>query len=137
RFKPDVVAPGVFVISDRASAWSGGVTNHFYQFFRNQVLGPGTIFNTPVFLPANTVQFVVRFVTNALSQPDLVNLPIYVKQSAPPTTTVFDYSGTSPLVINNPSPVGDFWNYAVFNNSSSNLVFDILADAVLTNDQTT
>ena len=80
RFKPDVVAPGTFVLSTRSTVWDQQSYYNpiFYQTFTAQ----DTITTNFLFLPSlliysNTYQVQVRLLTNGFSPNPFPNVPIY------------------------------------------------------------
>ncbi len=67
RFKPDVVAPGVFIVSCRASNYVDP-TNEVYvteYSVTNQTALPRQTNYYPVFIPSDASQFVVQILTNS------------------------------------------------------------------------
>ncbi len=147
RFKPDVVAPGSFVVSTRSAQWDTNAyynpTNVTFNDFSQQVVDPNTLNYYPVTVPANAVGVTILIVPNASSSsPFPTNLPIYVAESGFPTTTVNDgvtfknefdipadaTPGFLPAVQN-----GGF-NFAVGNTSSTRVNYDVLVEITTTND---
>ncbi len=90
RFKPDLVAPGTFVISTRSAQWD---TNAYYDPtnvedfpFPNQSVDPGT--NAPYLMPvpANSVLMFITVKSNLLSPSPFPNMPIWIGVNAAPNT---------------------------------------------------
>jgi subtilisin-like proprotein convertase family protein len=136
RFKPDVVAPGTFVVSttekdhwDQVAYYNP--TNYHYDFQFNQVVQTNTLEPYAVFVPENTVQLIIRVFSD-------VDLPIYVKQASAPTTNSYDFLGTNivaiPPDIGTLSPRDTFWNYAIGNPYSNAVSFTIETELITTND---
>src|SRR5439155_3155567 len=60
RFKPDVVAPGTFVVSTRSTEWDQAAyydpTSHIYQSHAFLLVPTNGLWSSPVFIPDNAVQ---------------------------------------------------------------------------------
>ncbi|HKW27804.1 MAG TPA: S8 family serine peptidase, partial [Verrucomicrobiae bacterium] len=153
RYKPDVVAPGTFIISTRSEQWDIGTyfyqspTNDQIQTFSDLIVQPGSVFSSPFpSAPTNAVQLVIDVFPNARSPFPFPNLPIYVGLFTSPT--VYDFVGANdPLFIpgdpnapagylqqifNSEGFLGAF-NYAVSNNTANPISFDVLTDVITTN----
>ena len=83
RFKPDVVAPGSFVVSTRSKQWDElayyNPTNTSFNEIDNEFLNTNAINYYKLSIPANAVGVVIQIVTNNLSPvPFPPNLPIFV-----------------------------------------------------------
>jgi len=137
RFKPDVVAPGVFVVSTRSQQWDTNAyfnpTNYTYNTFQNQTVETNTLNNYDIFVPNNCVQLIIA-VTPITPQ---VDLPIYVRQSDIPTTTTYDVKGTGQVSLppDHPlSPVGTTWFYSIGNPTNVTVSYDVQTELVTTND---
>jgi subtilisin-like proprotein convertase family protein len=134
RFKPDLVAPGTFVVSTRSQQWDERAyynpTNHHFDFIEDQEVATNTLEPYAIFVPDNTVQLIIRVFAP-------VPLPIYVRQAATPTTNVFDARGTN-IVFLPPdatlSPRDTFWNYAIGNPTNYPVPFAIETELITTND---
>ncbi len=79
RFKPDVVAPGTFVVSTRSMTWD---TNAYYNpvterivTFLGDTVDTNSLFNYSIFVPCDSTQLVI---TAESVNPTNVNLPIVV-----------------------------------------------------------
>ena len=61
RFKPDVVAPGTFVISTKSQEWNTNAyynpTSHLYYPYPNMFLATNQFFRSFIFIPENAVQW--------------------------------------------------------------------------------
>jgi hypothetical protein len=149
RFKPDVVAPGTFVISTRSEQWDENAyynpTNYNYTTFELQAVDPNTLNYYNVFVPGNAVSVMIQVVPNILSpSPFPTNMPIYVEQADLPTTNTYDFvtwnnevaippnSGGAITSIQNIQNVG-FW-YAVGNTNNFPVNYDIITEIITTND---
>ena len=146
RFKPDVVAPGTFVVSTRSAQWD--ITDYFYQSPTNfnvrdlsvvvqaDSLGAGHFPRVPI----NTVQVTIQLFPNARSPVPFPVLPIYFGLVSSPT---YPYSAinqvsippdgglTIPAILSSEAFYG--FNFAVSNVTSEPINFDIVLDTITTN----
>ncbi len=135
RFKPDLVAPGTFVVSTRSEQWDQAAyynpTNYQYNFITDQVVAPTNLQAYSIFVPANTVQLIIQvFASNNIP------LPIYVKQSEVPTTNSYDILKTNLVSIppdGTLSPVDTYWAYAIGNSTNTSVIYSIETTLVITN----
>jgi subtilisin-like proprotein convertase family protein len=88
RFKPDVVAPGNFVVSTRSSMWDTNAyynpTNVAWTVYTFQMVATNALAYYNVSVPPNAVSVVITISSNEFSSPFPTNLPIYVQQSGYP-----------------------------------------------------
>jgi len=139
RFKPDVVAPGTFVISTRSEQW---LTNVYYNPTNDHVtaisdiLDPGTMTDPPLdfFVFKNAVE-----VDITATQPNgtpFVPLPINVWQGTDPNTQPPTTTGINSLTISGGAltPVNTIWSCAVSNTTASALSYNLTVDVKTTND---
>jgi subtilisin-like proprotein convertase family protein len=149
RYKPDVVAPGTFVISTRSEQWDEAAyynpTNYYYTEYDYQVVDTNTLNYYDIFVPGNAVGVVIQIVPNLLSpSPFPTNLPIYVEKADLPTTTIYDFLTTDNRVSIPPDngvnitgiqdiQNGGFW-YAVGNNTNFPINYNITTEIITTND---
>ncbi len=150
RYKPDVVAPGTFIISTRSEQWDinsyfyQSPTNYQVQTFTGVSLSPGALFKRPFpFVPTNAVQLSIDYFPNGNSPFLFPSTPIYTLMALF-TQTGWPYSSTSYSVLIPPGPptlaqilstegfLGGF-NYAISNNTSSQVIFDLQTDILTTN----
>ena len=122
RFKPDVVAPGTFVLSTRSSEWDEpsyyNPTNYQEFVYPVQTVETNTLNQYGFFLPNNSVQLIITAVS---INPSNVNLPIYVRQVGPPTTTTYDVLGTNRVSLPPDAPLNPVdldWHWAVGNSTN-------------------
>jgi len=135
RFKPDVVAPGTFIVSTKSQMWDQKAyydpTNYHYDFITDQVVETNSLEPYAIFVPENTVQLIIRVFAD-------VDLPIYFSLSAVPTTNNYTVLRTNivslPPDIASLSPRDTFWNYAIGNPTSNEVSFTIETELVTTND---
>ena len=146
RFKPDVVAPGTFVVSTRSTTWDEQAyynpTSHFVVAFQGQIVQPNSFYYNDVFLPDNAVGFTLRLLdmTNVLSFSRVTELPIYVRKDDYPILTppTFDFVRTNFVSVPPDAgglggSVGQSWYYGVFNTQTQEVSFDIVHDVIITN----
>ncbi len=135
RFKPDVVAPGAFTISARASDW---VDPEFFTSVQvnrieRQTVSPGNQLNNVLFVGDRVSEFRIRLLRNELSPDPLPGLPIYLRYGDIPS--VGDLVGTNNIVRVPPDGTlqpGD-WYYGVGNLGDRPVTFDIQTMVVVTN----
>jgi subtilisin-like proprotein convertase family protein len=142
RFKPDVVAPGTFVVSTRSAQWDQAAyynpTSYLSSAFNDEVVDPGgtNLWLNAVFIPAAAVQVTITVVPDVGSPVPFPNLPIFVRQADFPTTTNYDYVGTNrvslppDLALN---PVNANWYFGVGNPTSQSVQFDVQTVITATN----
>jgi len=142
RFKPDVVAPGTFVVSTRSLEWDEAAyynpTSHIVDTFAGLLILTNRAFTNLIVIPNNAVAFTLRLAPNEDSPSPFPDLPIFVRQDAAPgftdpvATNLFAVPGAQIAALN---PVGTTWYYVVANVTTQNLSLDIVTDIVVTNDQ--
>ena len=140
RFKPDVVAPGTFILSTRSSTWD---TNAYYNpsnstvnAFQNQMLDPGALFQNSIFVPDNAVAIRIEVMSSSNTN---LYLPIFVKQSDVASGTNYDFVRTNVVAMppdNGPdlAPKGTDWFYTIGNPNTVPVMYDIMTTIVTTND---
>jgi subtilisin-like proprotein convertase family protein len=152
RFKPDVVAPGTFIVSTRSSQWDIG-TFFFASPTNISVVDKSVAPINPNALgadefppvPTNAVQATIQLLPNGDSPVPFPNLPIYFgllssatydqvtfnnQVSIPPDggLTIADIVNTEPLSY------GLYgFNYAISNNTAEPITFDVLLEIYSTN----
>jgi subtilisin-like proprotein convertase family protein len=143
RFKPDVVAPGNFVVSCQSAQWDQDAyyhpTNHTFNTYTNQVLDPGQFLNYVLLVPANAVGFRITLTTNLTSPQALPQLPIYVKTDdiPDPTNNVYDFVRSNSVVVPPDAPLtplDSFWYFTVGNPTVGSVSVDITTEVLTTND---
>lgn len=143
RFKPDVVAPGTFVISTRSGQWD---TNAYYgprvetvtRRFENLQLSDcptcNRCFSNVVFVFDNATNLVIEAVPNVNSPVPFPDLAIYVAPGDWPTDA--DRLGTNRVSLppdRTLDPVGTAWFYRVCLPDRGDVIFDLVTQMVLTN----
>jgi subtilisin-like proprotein convertase family protein len=140
RFKPDVIAPGTYVISDRSGQWDTNAyynpTNYHFNTFFNQTVDTNTLQAYSISIPDNAVGLIITVSANQhSSSPFPTNIPIYLNYGSPPALT--DPSKPSP--VNLPRDFtftpGDTLFYSVYNNTTNpTLNFNLETELITTND---
>jgi subtilisin-like proprotein convertase family protein len=101
RFKPDVVAPGTFVVSTRSSQWDTNAyfnpTNVSTAPYTGQLVTTNALNYYNVSVPPNAVGVTINITANKYSPNPFPNLPIYASQSGVPTTA--DFVGSNSFAI--------------------------------------
>jgi subtilisin-like proprotein convertase family protein len=137
RFKPDVVAPGTFVVSTRSEQWDTNAyyhpTNNFYYDFPDLIPTNSTSVNPfQFFVPSNTVFVIIYTVTNQSSPPVLPVMPIYLQTNNP--NPPFAFIGTNYAVIApGPQDLNEDWSVECSNVTQSPLAYDLIVDVQTTN----
>ena len=149
RFKPDVVAPGSFVVSTRSSQWDEQAyynpTNFSFNTFTNQTVTTNVLNQYSLSVPGNAVGVMVVIVPNIFSSTFFpTNLPVYVEIAHRPTTNTFDFvtfkngfsippdSGGTITGIQSLTNGGFF--FAVGNTNISPVNYDLITEVITTND---
>jgi subtilisin-like proprotein convertase family protein len=149
RYKPDVVAPGNFVISTRSQQWDERAyynpTNYSYNIYTNQVVDPNTLNRYPLSIPANGIGAIITITPNRLSPtPFPANLPIYVRKGNFPTTNTFDFVTWNNGVSIPPNSGGAIagitslqnsgFSFAVGNTNNNSINYNLTTVVITTND---
>jgi len=133
RFKPDVVAPGTFVLSTRSTHWDTATyynpivyhtTRYTDQFTETNSFNYGS-----VYLPSNTVEVVIEVVPNRSSPVPFPEMPIYLWRGTDPR----DPSTDGPFInrVAAPDdvaldPLGTTWWFAISNTTTETVFYDIV-----------
>ena len=139
RFKPDVVAPGVFLISTRSATWDTNAysnpTNIFFGGNFDQELDPKNLVNYSAFIPGNAVEFDASATATFPLGTDLI---IYGKQGTIPSTNTggFDLRVTNSFSLPRDFPLtaNSLWYFTVFNPTNVPVEYDVNLTLVITND---
>jgi subtilisin family serine protease len=140
RFKPDLVAPGTFVISTRSAQWDTNAyynpTSHITFIFQNIVVPTNMMYLDSIFIPANAVQFSLSVSPNTNSPVPFPKLQMFVKQTGYPTNV--PPLGTNDVSVpptpGNLQPVDAYWFYGISNRTAQPVVCDLITDIMVTND---
>jgi subtilisin family serine protease/subtilisin-like proprotein convertase family protein len=135
RFKPDVMAPGTFVISTRSAQWNEGAyynTTNAFQF-RFEDLELPVSDDLEVFTELAPPGAIAMSIAVANVSP-AIDLPIYIKAGSAPTTG--DVSGLN--VVNIPPDLPlvplEVYYYGILNPTNVPITYDIVTTFVVTND---
>lgn len=130
RFKPDLVAPGSFVVSTRSSSWEAPdrSTSVFINTITNLILAPGETNLLTIFTPRNGTELRIRAITNSFSGGGLPPLLIFAAAGVPPEVT--DYQGTNDVTF---PIVSDLWFYSFGNTNTAQVRFDVQTIITVTN----
>ena len=158
RFKPDVVAPGSFVVSTRSQQWDEAAyynpTNFYFESFDDQFVSANSQNNYSLslnFVPPNTtfnsniVGVNIFILPNADSPSPFPVLPVYVSHinfPDPAIPTTFDFVTMSNQVSIPPDGGASYLSqiqngnlfYAVANTNSERVGFDIVEEITATNE---
>ena len=131
RFKPDVVAPGTFVVSTRSKDWESPG-----QLFSTNLstrvgisVNPGDIYPTLLFIPNDGVRVELRIVPNEDVPIELPDLPLYVSQAGFATTNDFAGYNEIALTPDAEEPLtltpGSIYYFGIGNESETTVAFDL------------
>jgi subtilisin-like proprotein convertase family protein len=141
RFKPDVVAPGTFIISTRSTTWDErkyyDPTNYQYNFYEEKSVLPNDLNPYSTLIPYNAVR-VEWSVTPSARNPGITNIPIYVRQVRPPTLDVYDFIRTN--YVSMPpdqalTPTEIPWFYGIANPYDQEFIYNLSEVITTTNDE--
>ena len=148
RFKPDVAAPGTFVVSTRSAQWDTNAyyhpTNYTHNPYSGQSVAAGSVQYYGLLVPANAVGVTVRVVANNNSPQPFPGLPVYVSQYGfpdPADPSTYDFMQTSQVLIPPDGPAnylttiqGTGFNFAVANTNSQAISYNVFTEVASTND---
>ncbi len=131
RFKPDVVAPGVFIVSDRAKNFVDPSAQQTldYNNFPNQLVLPHRTNSVGITVPSDSQFLIIQLVANAQSPSPFPPLPILFDQNNPPQTQVG--AGTVPATVTNLT--GGTYYVGVYNSTGQPVAYDMNVYLVETN----
>jgi subtilisin-like proprotein convertase family protein len=132
RFKPDVVAPGTFVISTRSQQWDTNAyysnTNFEFNTFAHQVATTNGLNNYSVFIPGNALELIIT-----VNNTNGLDMPIYVNQTDIPTTN--DFVANNQYTISIPAlTMGNTLFYSVGDPTNVPVNYSVSTVIVSTND---
>ena len=142
RFKPDVVAPGMWTISTKSQQWDTNEyynpSNYVYDVQFNQSVAPGGLQAYSLFVPPGATAVEIAVVSNDFSLSPFPALPLYVKVGDNPGTNAgqYDYLGVNTVILpgNLPLTAGSEIFYSVGNTVTNQPVsFDVVTLVVTTN----
>jgi subtilisin-like proprotein convertase family protein len=157
RIKPDVVAPGTFVVSTRSQQWDEAAyynpLSYAFNSYLNQTIGTNGLLNPySISVPGNAIAVIVTMVPNAFSRvPFPTNMPIYVEYAdqppsppaippIPPVDFITWNSGFSippdsgGVIAGIQSVQNDFFFFSVGNTNNFALNYNLITEIITTND---
>ncbi len=131
RFKPDVVAPGTYIVSTRAKDWESpeGLQDTILNRREGISVNPGELYPSTVFVPSDGVEVRVRIRENEDAPLALPDLPIYVALGRFPSTN--DFAGFSAVTLTPEAAApltlqpGNIYFISVGNETERTVVFDL------------
>jgi subtilisin-like proprotein convertase family protein len=142
RFKPDVVAPGVAVVSCRASMWDTNSyyhpTNSFVDTQRNEQFATNQFRVYPVYVPENAVGLNIYLTANRDTPTPFPRLPIFVRTAGYPDPVAGTYDAVTTNVFHAPpdlplSPVGSIWYFGILNTTTGAVSINVNTQVLSTN----
>jgi subtilisin-like proprotein convertase family protein len=116
RFKPDVVAPGVFIVSCRSDEYVDPTNEQFTTetAVTNQLVVPGQTNSYAILIPTDASQLVIQVVTNSASPIGFTNGFIVVADTNTPPSTLWSTNalGANVVVLTNQLTPG-LWNIGI------------------------
>jgi len=149
RFKPDVVAPGSFVVSTRSEQWDTNAyynnpTNIYTTEYTEQIVTTNDLTYYNVTVPPNAVSVTINITANQYSSPFPTNLFIFVQQLAYPTTTTYDFATSNNMVSIPPNSGGNItsiqsiqnngFDFAVGDSTNVTVDYNLMVSIATTND---
>ena len=154
RFKPDVVAPGTFVVSTSSQFNHEWDTNAYYNHGTNaqqtsyldQVVSSNNLVYYNVSVPPNAISVNIAITPNRHSPTPFPNLPLYAQQSGPPdpvnafgSIDIVSYQNSLAVppgggAVAFPGIAGNGFNFAVDCTNSGVVHYDLYVSVTLTND---
>ncbi|HEU5124491.1 MAG TPA: S8 family serine peptidase [Verrucomicrobiae bacterium] len=135
RFKPDVVAPGVFVVSARWLDWDEAAyynpTSTVTHTDLDQIVQTNSMKRSSIFIPDNAVQVIIQ-VGDTI--PHVDEMPIYVRENGFPTAGDFVDFNQVEIPPDKPLNPGVELFYAVGNPTNVPVRYDVTTILVLTNE---
>lgn len=141
RFKPDVVAPGQWVVSTRSQQWDEDAyynpTNVYQDEFEGLLIPRGAVNRYAVFVPYNAVRLEIELLPHRDSPVPFPDLPLFVRAGDFPAPS--DLAGTNrvsipPDVMPTLSPVDLSWNIGVGNPTAADVTVNLRVRLWTTND---
>src|SRR5262249_37302932 len=129
RYKPDVVAPGTFVVSCRSSEWD---TNAYYNPTNHEIsefpdfIPPDSVSVAPFnfFVPSNAVEVIFATITNIGSPPVLPVMPIYLSTNNSP----YGLIGSNFVEMAPGVSINQNWSVEVSNTTTIPLAYTLFVD---------
>ena len=135
RFKPDVIAPGVFLVSTRSQQWDTNAyynpTNYAFQTFTSQTVTTN-LNRYNIFVPPNAVQLIISIAN--IFPTNVMGLPIYVHLNNFATTNDFHETNRVSLPPDLGLTNAATWFYSIGNPTNVPVQYDVTTELVTTND---
>src|SRR5436190_3910842 len=136
RFKPDVSAPGSWIISCRASQWRDPTTQVNYNPVRlvDQYLdrkGTNSYFRN---IPPDGSIMVIYLLRNPQSPPTLPRVEVHTRAGTPPAVNAADLAGAIPPPLTIAPVTPGTLHFALVNTNNIAFHYDVLTIVVTTND---
>jgi len=138
RFKPDLIAPGVFVVSTRSMTWD---TNAYYnpltvdtETFFGDTVPPNGKWNYTTPVPCDAYRLDISAVS---VRPVNIDLPIYAKGGdfpQPPADLVGTNFVSIPNGILSLTPVDTDWHYSIGNPTNVPVTINVMSQVFRTNE---
>ena len=136
RFKPDLVAPGTFVVSTRSAQWNEAAyynpTNYDYNTLYGEMVTSNNLNYYSIFVPYNAVE--VDISVGNFNPTNVTGLPIYVNSQTFPTTADFQGMNRVALPVGGAWPANTEWAYAIGNTNTQTVSYDLTTELITTND---
>jgi subtilisin-like proprotein convertase family protein len=134
RYKPDVIAPGTFVVSCRSSEWDTAAyfnpTNNEISEFPDFVpTNSVSVAPFNFFVPSNAVEVIIETIPNIGSPPVLPTIPIYLSTNNSP----YGLIGSNFVEMSPGVSINQNWAVEVSNITSAPLAYTLLVDVQTTN----
>lgn len=131
RFKPDVVAPGSFIISTRAKNWADPQTalEQIPLGVRSRTVEPLSTNLYTLLVSDNSIRATIRVLPNAASPVPFPDLLLGIRKGGPPPPN--DFVGTN--FVQFPITSGGEYGVSVVNTLNQPVNFDLFAVITLTN----
>src|SRR5207248_1227914 len=129
--KPDVVAPGTMVVSDRSQQWDSYGYYHPVDYEANtltdQSVGTNTLRAFSIYVPANAIGVTLVVRTNINSPSPFPDTPIYARYNDNPSFTTYDVLGTNVVSLppDGPLQTDTTLFYSVANPTHAAMSFDV------------
>lgn len=124
RFKPDIVAPGVFIVSTSPTNWTVDLitTNSTVRVFPAQLVLPTEWNQYGLLVPARAARFTITTLPAPDSPDPFPDLEIYARFGDTPTTA--DFRGIREATID--SPEEGPWYYSIANPTQAPVSFNLV-----------
>lgn len=137
RFKPDLVAPGTFIVSTRATNWTSpqAFVDTSVNVREDQIIGSGSFITNSIFVPDNGASVEIRTLVPGVNPSTLPKIhPIFAALGSPPALDTpmgtnevrIDAQSVPPLQPGN-------WIYVIGNTSADPVRIDVQTILTTTN----